>query len=71
MAATRLCREDTGKLIDALKKVQELLEDLGLEEGTVEFTRDGNIVSKFSLDTNHLDLKVLDNGKTEITAYEK
>ena len=33
MPATRLCRTDAGKLIDGLKDLSELLENLGLADG--------------------------------------
>ena len=35
MPATRLCRTDAGKLIDGLKDLSTLLENLGLEDGSV------------------------------------
>lgn len=38
MPATRLCRTDAGKLIDGLKDLSALLENLGLEDGSVRLT---------------------------------
>lgn len=43
MPATRLCRTDAGKLIDGLKDLSALLENLGLEDGSVRLTADGDI----------------------------
>ena len=43
MPATRLCRADAGKLIDGLKDLSTLLEDLGLESGNVKFSVNGDI----------------------------
>ena len=69
MAATRLCRTDAGKLIDGLKDLSELLENLGLGDGSVGLTSDGNIHGIFTLDTNLLEIIIEDDQKTEMVRY--
>lgn len=71
MVATRLCREDAGKLIDAMKDLSNFIENLGIEEGSVVITKENNIYGSFIIDTNSFDIKVLDDGKTETISYEK
>lgn len=71
MVATRLCREDAGKLIDAMKDLSNFIENLGIEEGSVVITKENNIYGNFIIDTNSFDIKVLDDGKTETISYEK
>lgn len=69
MPATRLCRTDAGKLIDGLKDLSELLENLGLEDGRVRLTADGDIHGIFTLDTNLLEIIIEDDQKTEMFRY--
>lgn len=69
MAATRLCRTDAGKLIDRLKDLSELLENLGLEDGSVRLTADGDIRGIFTLDTNVLEIIIGDDQKEEMVKY--
>lgn len=69
MPATRLCRTDAGKLIDGLKDLSELLENLGLGDGIVGLTADGNIHGIFTLDTNRLEIIIEDDQKTEMFRY--
>lgn len=69
MPATRLCRTDAGKLIDGLKDLSELLENLGLEDGSVKFTADGDIYGIFTLGTNVLEIIIGDDQKKEIVMY--
>lgn len=69
MPATRLCRTDAGKLIDGLKDLSELLENLGLVDGIVGLTADGNIYGIFTLDTNRLEIIIEDDQKTEMFRY--
>ena len=69
MPATRLCRTDAGKLIDGLKDLSELLENLGLGDGCVGLTADGNIHGIFTLDTNLLEIIIEDDQKTEMVRY--
>lgn len=71
MVATRLCREDAGKLIDAMKDLSNFIDNLGIEEGSVVITKENNIYGNFIIDTNSFDIKVLDDGKTETISYEK
>ena len=71
MVAARLCREDAGKLIDAMKDLSNRIESLGIEEGNVAITKEGNIYGSFTIDTNSFDVKVLDDRKTETISYEK
>lgn len=71
MVTTRLCREDAGKLIDAMKDLSNFIENLGIEEGSVVITKENNIYGNFIIDTNSFDIKVLDDGKTETISYEK
>jgi len=69
MAAPRLCRTDAGKLIDGLKDLSALLENLGLEDGSVRLTADGDIRGIFTLDTNLLEIIIEDDQKTEMVRY--
>lgn len=69
MAATRLCRTDAGKLIDRLKDLSELLENLGLEDGSVRLTADGDIRGIFTLDTNVMEIIIGDDQKEEMVKY--
>lgn len=69
MPETRLCRTDAGKLIDGLKDLSELLENLGLGDGSVGLTADGNIHGIFTLDTNLLEIIIEDDQKTEMVRY--
>lgn len=69
MTATRLCRTDAGKLIDGLKDLSALLENLGLEEGCVRLTADGDIYGIFTLDTNVLEIIIGDDQKKETVSY--
>lgn len=69
MPATRLCRTDAGKLIDGLKDLSELLENLGLGDGSVGLTEDGNIHGIFTLDTYLLEIIIKDDQKTEMVRY--
>lgn len=69
MPATRLCRTDAGKLIDGLKDLSALLENLGLEEGCVRLTADGDIYGIFTLDTNVLEIIIGYDQKKETVSY--
>lgn len=69
MPATRLCITDAGKLIDGLKDLSALLENLGLEEGCVRLTADGDIYGIFTLDTNVLEIIIGDDQKKETVSY--
>lgn len=69
MPATRLNRNDSGQLIDALKDLSVLLENLGVEDGNVVLAADGNIYGTFTVDTNKLDINITDDGKKESVAY--
>lgn len=69
MPATRLCRTDAGKLIDRLKDLSALLENLGLEDGSVRLTADGDIRGIFTLDKNVLEIIIGDDQKEEMVRY--
>ena len=69
MPATRLCRTDAGKLIDRLKDLSELLENLGLEDGSVRLTANGDIRGIFTLDTNVMEIIIGDDQKEEMVKY--
>ena len=69
MPATRVSRNDSGQLIDALKDLSVLLENLGVEDGNVVLAADGNIYGTFTVDTNKLDINITDDGKKESVAY--
>lgn len=69
MPATRLCRTDAGKLIECLKDLSALLEDLGLEDGNVKLTADGDIYGTFTLDRNSLEIIIGDDQKKETVSY--
>lgn len=69
MPATRLSRNDSGQLIDALKDLSVLLENLGVEDGNVVLAADGNIYGTFTAGTNKLDINITDDGKKESVAY--
>lgn len=69
MPVTRLSRNDSGQLIDALKDLSVLLENLGVEDGNVVLAADGNIYGTFTVDTNKLDINITDDGKKESVAY--
>lgn len=69
MPATRLCRTDVGKLIDGLKDLSALLENLGLEDGSVRLTADGDIRGIFTLDKNVLEIIIGDDQKEEMVRY--
>lgn len=69
MPATRLCRTDAGKLIDGLKDLSELLENLGLEDGSVGLTANGDIRGVFTLGTNFLEISIEDDQKVEMVRY--
>ena len=69
MPATRLSRNDSGQLIDALKDLSVLLENLGVEDGNVVLAADGNIYGTFTVDTNKLDINIADDGKKESVVY--
>ena len=69
MPATRLSRNDSGQLIDALKDLSVLLENLGVEDGNVVLAADVNIYGTFTVDTNKLDINITDDGKKESVAY--
>lgn len=71
MPATRLCRTDAGKLIDGLKDSSALLENLGLEDGIVRLTADGDIYGSFTLDTNGLSIIIGEDQKKETIRYRK
>jgi hypothetical protein len=71
MPATRLCRTDAGKLIDGLKDLSALLENLGLEDGIVRLTADGDIYGSFTLDTNGLSIIIGEDQKKETIRYRK
>ena len=65
MPATRLCRT----LIDGLKDLSALLENLGLEDGSVRLTADGDIRGIFTLDKNVLEIIIGDDQKEEMVRY--
>ncbi len=69
MAATRLCRNDSGQLIDALKDLSVLLENLGIENGNLILAADGNIYGTFTIDTNEFTVSITEDGKRESVAY--
>ncbi len=69
MPAIRLSRNDSGQLIDALKDLSVLLENLGVEDGNVVLAADGNIYGTFTVDTNKLDINITDDGKKESVVY--
>ena len=69
MPETRLSRNDSGQLIDALKDLSVLLENLGVEDGNVVLAADGNIYGTFTVDTNKLDINITDDGKKESVVY--
>lgn len=69
MPATRLSRNDSGQLIDTLKDLSVLLENLGVEDGNVVLAANGNIYGTFTVDTNKLDIDITDDGKKESVAY--
>lgn len=71
MPATRLCRTDAGKLIDGLKDLSALLENLGLKDGIVGITADGDIYGSFTLDTNGLGIIIGEDQKKETIRYRK
>lgn len=71
MPATRLCRTDAGKLIDGLKDLSALLENLGLKDGIVVLTADGDIYGSFTLDTNGLSIIIGEDQKKETIRYRK
>ena len=71
MAATRLCRDDAGRLIDAMKDVSSLLENLGVEDGNMVFSANGDIFGLFTADGNKLNIDVTNDGKKESVAYDK
>lgn len=71
MPATRLCRTDAGKLIDGLKDLSALLENLGLEDGIVRLTADVDIYGSFTLDTNGLSIIIGEDQKKETIRYRK
>jgi hypothetical protein len=71
MPATRLCRTDAGKLIDGLKDLSALLENLGLKDGIVGITADGDIYGSFTLDTNGLSIIIGEDQKKETIRYRK
>lgn len=71
MPATRLCRTDAGKLIDGLKDLSALLENLGLKDGIVRLTADGDIYGSFTLDTNGLSIIIGEDQKKETIRYRK
>lgn len=69
MPAARLSRSDSGQIIDALNDLSVLLENLGIEGGDISLAENGNIYGTFTVDTNKLNISVLDDGKKEIVAY--
>ena len=69
MPATRFCSTDAGKLIDGLKDLSALLEILGLEDGSVRLTADGDIRGIFTLDKNVLEIIIGDDQKEEMVRY--
>lgn len=69
MPATRLCRNDSGQLIDALKDLSVLLENLGIEDGNLTLAENGNIYGKFKVDTNEFTVSITEDGKRESIAY--
>lgn len=69
MAATRLCRTDAGKLIDELKDLSALLENLGIENGILRLTAEGDIYGTFTLDTNVMNIIIGDDQKKETIRY--
>jgi hypothetical protein len=69
MPATRLCRTDAGKLIDGLKDLSALLENLGIENGILIFTAEGDIYGTFTLDTNVMNIIIGDDQKKETVSY--
>lgn len=71
MPATRLCRDDSGQLIDAMKDMSNLLENLGIEDGNIVFSKNGDIFGLFTVDSNKLNIDVTNDGKKESVAYDK
>jgi hypothetical protein len=69
MPATRLCRTDAGKLIDGLKDLSALLENLGIENGILMLTAEGDIYGTFTLDTNVMNIIIGDDQKKETVSY--
>lgn len=69
MAATRLCRTDAGKLIDGLKDLSALFENLGIENGILRLTAEGDIYGTFTLDTNVMNIIIGDDQKKETVSY--
>ena len=67
MAATRLCRNDSGQLIDALKDLSVLLENLGIENGNLILAADGNIYGTFVIDTNEFTVSITEDGKRRVS----
>lgn len=69
MPATRLCRTDAGKLIDELKDLSALFENLGIENGILRLTAEGDIYGTFTLDTNVMNIIIGDDQKKETVSY--
>lgn len=69
MPATRLSREDAGKMIDQLNKVSDLMEELGLEYGAIAFDKDGSYTAVFNLEDNEMFIDVVEDGKSEKVKY--
>jgi hypothetical protein len=69
MPATRLCRTDAGKLIDGLKDLSALFENLGIENGILRLTAEGDIYGTFTLDTNVMNIIIGDDQKKETVSY--
>lgn len=69
MPATRLCRTDAGKLIDELKDLSALFENLGIENGILRLTAEGDIYGTFTLDTNVMNIIIGDDQKKETIRY--
>lgn len=69
MPATRLCRTDAGKLIDELKDLSALFENIGIENGILRLTAEGDIYGTFTLDTNVMNIIIGDDQKKETVSY--
>lgn len=71
MATTRLSRTDVGQLIDEMKDISNLLEDLGVADGNIVFSENGDIFGSFTVDSNKLNIDITNDGKKESVAYDK
>lgn len=70
MPSTQLTWSDTGDLLDKLDELSQVLEDLGILDGSVTLTSTGDVFGTFTIDGNTLHAGISKDGRRKTVDYE-